>query len=692
MALINTLRNKMGKVTLIVIGLAMFAFIIGDFQKLFMGNPNNIGEIAGETVDNTTFQSKVEEMKANFGGNANMETVRNAAWDALISEIGFGKEFDKLGLEVTSDELVDMVQGKNISPYIKQQFTNPETGVFDKNQVLAVLQNISSLPADQQAQWRNYENTLKQGRLRTKYDNLLMLSSYVTKDEAKAIYDEQSAIAEVKYLNIPFYSVADSLVADVTDSDLKSYLSAHSKEYQVEAGRSLSYVNFIIKPSGADTSAFNTEMSELKQSFKQSEGDSLYARINTEGAQFYQQYSIAQVPALLQNLPLGMETGGVYGPYYEGGMYKLYKVSEEVEDTIFAAKVRHILFKGASDSDEDKATAKADAQKVLNELRGGADFAEKAKEHGKDGTAARGGELGWGIENQSWVAAFGDPVFKATKTGLLDVVKSEFGYHIVDVQEIKTNKAYKIATIERELTASEQTRDSIYRAADLFAFESKTENAFIENAEKGGLEIQTATGIGQNATRINNLSEARSVVSWLYNEAALKEVSKVLDFGDNNVIAVLTGITEKGTASVEDVKDAITIKVKNKLKSDFIIAKLKGMEGTLDQIATKYGADATVNTSNDLKFNSTSLPAIGFAPEAVGKAFSLKAGSKSVPFSTDNGVVIIETINIIPSVEIADYTTYKDQKIQALKSKVSIGTNAAIKKFSDIEDLRHKFY
>ncbi len=692
MALINTLRNKMGKVTLIVIGLAMFAFIIGDFQKLFMGNPNHIGEIAGEAVDNTTFQNKVEVMKANFGGNANMETVRNAAWDALISEIGFGKEFDKLGLEVTSDELVDMVQGKNISPYIKQQFTNPETGVFDKNQVLAVLQNIGSLPADQQAQWRNYENTLKQGRLRTKYDNLLMLSSYVTKDEAKAIYDEQSAIAEVKYLNVPFYSVADSLVAEITDTDLNTYLNEHAKEYQVEAGRSVSYINFVVKPSGADTTAFNTEMTELKQSFKQAAGDSLYARINTEGAQFYQQYSIGQVPTLLQNLPLGMEVGGVYGPYYEGGLYKLYKVSKEVEDTTYAAKVRHILFKGATDSDEDKATAKADAQKVLNELRGGADFAEKAKEHGKDGTATRGGELGWGIENQSWVAAFGDPVFKATKTGLLEVIKSEFGYHIIDVQEIRTNKAYKIATIERELVASEQTRDSIYRAADLFAFESTTEDMFIENAEKRGLEILTAKGIGMNDSRVNDLTDARSLVLWMYNDAELHEVSEVLDFGDNNVIAVLTGITEKGMASVEDVKGAITIKVKNKLKSDFIVSKLKGMEGTLDQIATKYGTDATVNTSNDLKFNSTSLPTIGFAPGAVGKAFSLTPGSKSAPFATDNGVVIVETINIIPSVEIADYTTYKDQKIQAMKSKVSIGTNAAIKKFSDIEDLRHKFY
>ncbi len=692
MALINTLRNRMGKITLIVIAVAMLAFIIGDFQKLFSSNPNHIGAIAGEDVDNSTFQNKVEQMKANFGGNADMETVRNAAWDALISEIGFGKEFDKLGLEVTSDELVDMVQGKNISPYIKQQFTNPKTGVFDKDQVLAVLQNIGSLPAEKQAQWRNYENNLKLGRLRTKYDNLLALSSYVTKEEAKEIYDEQSAVAEVKYLNVPFYSVADSLVAEVTDADLNAYLNEHSKEYQVEEGRSLSYVNFEVKPSGADTSAFNTEMTELKQDFKQATSDSLYARINSEGSQFYQQYSIGQLPNTLKNLPLGMNPGGVYGPYYEGGVYKLYKVSKEVEDTIYAAKVRHILFKGASDSDEDNAKAKKEAQKVLNEIRGGADFAEKAKEYGKDGTATRGGELGWGIENQSWVAAFGDPVFKATKPGLLDVVKSEFGYHIIDVQETKTNKAYKIAIIERELIASEQTRDSIYRAADSFAFESKSEDDFIANAEKQGLEIQTAKGVGPNDTRINNLTDARNVVSWLYNEADLKDVSGVLDFGDNNVIAVLTGITAKGTANIEDVKDELTVKVKNKIKADYIIEKLKGMEGTLEEIAKKYGKDATVNTTNDLKFNSTSLPAIGVAPVAVGKAFSLKAGTKSVPFSTDNGVVIIETINIIPSVEIADYTTYKDQKIQAMKSKVSIGTNATIKKFSDIEDLRHKFY
>ena len=110
------------------------------------------------------------------------------------------------GIIVTDDELVDMVQGKNIHPDLIQAFTNPETGEFNRDQIITYLQNISSMPPQQQAGWYMFERNLEPSRLRLKYDNLLINSNYVTSEEAQQQYEIENSIAEVKYLYIPYYS------------------------------------------------------------------------------------------------------------------------------------------------------------------------------------------------------------------------------------------------------------------------------------------------------------------------------------------------------------------------------------------------------------------------------------------------------------------------------------------------------
>lgn len=698
MALINTLRNKMGKFVVAAVAIAILSFVLADLlgpnSALLGGNNNTIGEVAGQEIDAKEYSQRVEMLKARYGnpGESQMAFVRNAAWDAIISDIAFKPEFNALGLMVTNDELVDMVQGRNIDPGIRQQFTNPETGEFNVDQVVATLQSIANLPPSQRAQWESYERDLKLGRLRVKYDNLLGLSTHVTTEEAKTLYEAQTAVAEVKYLYIPFYTVSDSLV-QVTESQLSDYLQEHAEEFTVEESKSLSYVNFEIKPSHDDTIAFNETMAALKDEFQQAKDDSIFAKINTDGNVFFNRYTVGQLPELLKLDVEGLAEGQVRGPFYESGRYKFYKISEVLEDTVFSAKARHILFTWNDESNEEKAKIKKEAQGVLREIRNGADFAEKAREFGKDGTASRGGDLGWGTEGSTWVPKFEEAVFARTQPGLVNrLVETEFGYHIIEVTEPKTNEAFKVATIEREMYASEETRERVYRKADLFAFDSGNYDEFIANAENDTLTVLSAQGIDKNARNINNLSGARDLVRWMFNDASVREVSKTFELDESYVVAVLTGEVEKGTADLEDVRNEVNIKVKNLLKADQIINTLDGLSGSLDEIAESYGSDANVYTNSDLKFSSNSLPSIGFSPKVVGKAFSLNPGERSAPFSTDNGVVIIELVNFTEAPEIADYTTYKTQKIQTEQSRVSINVLEAVKNFAAIEDYRYKFY
>lgn len=701
MALINTLREKMGRFLVIAVGFAIMSFILADLlgsNSTLFGNQNEIGEIAGNTITFDDFQQQVDRMSANytlnFGRNPSereLTTIRQQAWDFLIIENAFNQEYRKIGLDVNDDEVVDMVQGRNISADIKQSFANPETGEFDRERLLGYLQSVKSAPVQQQAAWYLFESNLRPGRLRIKFDNLLLKTNYVTEEEAKKEYEEQITVAAVKYLYIPYFSIDST--GEVTESKLQEYLSDHANEFQVENTRSMDYVSFSIKPSAEDTLYFMQEMEELKEQLQIVNDDSVFARINSDGQYFYGTYNISNLPLKIAEIRESIAVGDVMGPELEGAVLKLYKVSDIYEDTIYRAKASHILIKSTDDSNSAKTDAKREANRILKEIQNGADFVELAAQFGQDGTSTRGGDLGWGIQGRTWVSDFEKPIFSAIQEGLINrIIESEYGYHVIKVTGVKSNINYKIAFIDREITPSDDTRNRIFREVGLFQAASVNKTDFHNNANKDSIRINNADKIGPNQRFVTGLGNARVIVQWLFNTASIGQVSDVFELDNYYVTAVMTSEQEKGIADLKDVRIQIETKVKNQLKADIIKQKLSGLTGTMDEIAEDYGSDANVYSSSDLKMNTNFLSNVGLAPNAIGVIFALKDGERSDPIITDGGVVIVEMTNLTPASEIADYTSYKNQLIQNLNNSTSFGLSEAIKEYSDIKDLRYKFF
>ncbi len=699
MALITKIREK----TVLVVGVVavgLILFIVGG--DLLRGNSslfgldNTVGEIAGEDVNYNQYQQAIEEVRYNYAVNTGrnptereMNTIRQQAWDKLIAQIAFGKEFKKLGIGVSENELVDMVQGNNITPEIRQAFTNPETGEFNREQVVSYLQNLPQLPQQQQVAWQLFESNLNEGRVRLKYDNLMLLSDYVTNAEAKNQQEQENTVAEVKYLYVPFYVISDSAV-QVTDNNLQEYIDNHKEEFKVEEGRTIEYVSFSLIPSVQDSAYFQEDLSELKNNFAEANNDSSFAAINTDGqGAAYGSYNPGELPAQLNNVS-PLEAGQVYGPYLTNGSYEFYKVSDIREDTVQSARARHILFKTEGNNEEE---VRKKAQDVLNQIKKGADFAEMAQKNGEDGTASQGGDLGWFSEGRM-VAPFEEAVFSQKSTGLIDkLVKTDFGYHIIDVTELPTRKVYDIATVVSILYPSDATRDEAFRKADNFHSSADDLSSFQDVAKSDSVSITTAEGLAPNAQSVRGLGEARQVVRWAYNDASVGDVSEVFELEDAYVIAALSGKTEAGTAKLANVRAEVTAKVKAEMKGKQIAEKLKGLSGNnVDEIATAYGKEANVYSSSDLKLSTNTLPNVGFAPEAIGKAFALKAGQMTGPVIGENGVVIVQTEAITAAPEIADYSTYKEQIAQRERQQTAFNIAEAVKKFSDIEDERYKFY
>ena len=692
----------MGTVIVVAVGVAILSFVLADVlgpgSTLFGGQDNSVGEIAGQTIQAPEYQNAVDIMTQKFTlrngrrpSDVESNSIREQAWERLIADIAFSSEFQELGVEVTREEEVDMVQGKNVHPDLVAAFTDPSTGEFDQSSIVQFLSNLNSFPPETQAAWYSMEDDILAGRQRVKYDNLLVKSSYATLEESRRQYQDQTEVLELKYLYVPYYAVGDSAVS-VSDSELSDYLASHSQEYQVEETRALKYVTFPIVPSAQDSLDFQAELESIKEDFALPTNDSIFARSNTEVGSGFNTYTVDVLPLILQSDYENLTVGSIYGPFTENGYYNLYKISGTVEDTVQAARARHILFKWQDNSIEAKAEAKADAEKVLQELKAGADFAAKALEHGTDGTASQGGDLGW-FRTGAMVGEFQQAVFDASSTGLLpQVVETQFGYHIISVTNVATNQAFKIATISRLLIPSESTRDDAYRKADVFRGDSEDLETFEATALEEGLNVYDATNVDKNARRFGTLGNARQIVSWLYRDAAVGRVSNVYEIDDNYVVATMTAETEEGTATLDDVRNEVSLKVKNQKKAQLIIDQLNSSEGDLDQIAAAYGQDATVYTTSDLKLSSNSIPNVGFAPEAVGRAFAMEVGQRTPPLESENGILIIELISKTPAPEIADYSLYKQQLTQQVESRTSFGISNAVKESADIEDRRYKFY
>ena len=702
MALIKQIRQRTGLAIGVIAGGLILFLLGGDLlspnSTLLNSNQNIVGEIAGEDITLEEYSMKVEEFKAAFQqrtgrvpAEPEMVSVREQAWQAMIVERVFDEEYEKLGLTVSNAELVDMVQGKNIVPELRAQLVNPQTGQFDKNQLITFLQSLETADPAQQAFWAQQEKLFAQSRKRVKYDNLLALSEYATTAEAKMEYKGANSIADASILYIPYYVIPDGEVS-IADSDLSAYFNKNKEKFKIGNSASIEYVSFSILPSGQDSAQVIGAINELTAELKTTAEDSAFVSRNSELQFPFQTFGPGdQLPAGLTSNVGDFQEGETYGPFVTANSsYVSYKITDQYEGTP-RMRASHILFSTEGMDDAGKAAVKEQAEKVLAEIKEGLDFALAARQYGQDGTAQTGGDLGW-FAKEDFVEPFANATYAAKSTGLLsNVVETEYGYHIIEVTEMPKSTYTKLAILELELVASDATRDEAYRNADSFAAESGNRNEFTENATEKNYRILQANNIDASARNVNNLTNARNVVMWAFGEGSVGEVSPVFELDNSYVVATLVSRKEEGEATLEDVKDQVRQQVLNEKKAAMIKEKISG-KATLEEMKAVY-ADASLNSLPDLRLNTSVLPGIGFAPKAVGAIFGLgEAGKMTQPIQEDIGVIVGKLNAYTPAAEIGDYTAYQSQLSQSAAQRMTYQIMMALQDLADVKDYRYKFY
>ncbi len=707
MATLQTIRTKAGLLVAIVIGFSLAAFVLGDLisggTSVFQRNQMEVGVIDGESIQYPEFQKQVEELGEVFKQNYQTtqlddnawSQVREQAWQTNIRDIVMGATYEELGIEISADELFDMLQGANPHQIVQQIFSNPETGQFDRASVVRFLKSLeTSVRPEDRVQWLNIEQQIVDERTQSKYTSMVAKGMYVTSEEAQTSANAGNKTVNFDYINLAHSTITDDQVT-VTDKDLKAYYNANQDEYKLEQSRRIEYITYTVSPSDADYKDAEEWINEIKADFEKAEDNIQFVSSNSD-------VSFENVWNTKENLPENIgtwvydekaEVNAVFGSYANGDAFTLAKLhkSEMMPDSVEA---RHILLTVATQAELLAAQTFADSLKTM--IEGGADFAKLARENSTDqGSAINGGDLGWFQRNQM-VKPFEEAAFSNT-TDSVTIVGTQFGIHLIQTTKRgKLTPQVQVAYLTRNVISSSKTYQDIYAKASKFAGENRTQEQFDAAVAEEKLTKRVAN-VGENERQIVGLENARPMIRAAYDAEAgdvlqTTQESPIFELGDNFVVAVLVQAIEEGVAPFEDVRARVELAVTKEKKAEFLVAKVNtALSGKSDLAAVAAELNAEVQNASNINFSSFSIPGIGLEPAVIGTVSTSGVDKMSTPIAGNNGVFVVVVTSENEGAG-ANVAAEQNRLAQTTGYRVTSQAFNAHRNSVEIEDNRANFY
>lgn len=703
MSVIQTIRDKGGWIMITLIALALIAFVLQDRGLAgrgggIFGNTSTLGKVNGVTIDKTEFDNELAFTEKMYGQQAGTrEQLIGGVWSQEVDKIINQQEYEKLGLAVGDKELSDVLFDPNMSP-LKREFTDPKTGEFKVADAKAAFANIKKSKNAEQIEMINkaYLEPTVQQSLRQKYAALLQGAAYAPKWLIERTQADNGAVASITYVSVPYASIVDSTIK-LTEDDILAFAKKHHKEFdRDEESRTISYVGFATTPSGADSSTALDQVVALKADFAATQDAKAYLAKVGSDLQFYDSYlSKTKMQQANKDSITALSVGQTYGPYLDASNYTIAKMIG-VKQWPDSVKVRHILIATADPRSGQQLKPDTVGKKLIDSIelaiRGGASFDTLCAKYSEDpGSKDKGGVYDYFPQGQM-VGAFNDFAFDKP-VGTKGVVKTEFGYHYIEVLGQKNPQpAYKVAYLSKAIIASNETVAAAQTAASQFAATSKNKKAFDENALKLNKQPLPSGDIKDMDFSVSGVgagNDARKMVRWVY-EASAGDISEPFEMSDKYVVAVVTSVNKPGLPSVATLRPLVEAQVRNEKKAKQIIdTKFKG--ATLEAIATS--AATAVQRVDSVLFSNPFIPGIGMELKVVGAAFnpSLK-GKVSEAIAGNSGVYAVRVENITEkAVASTDANAVKQSILQAQKM-AAYSSAGALKKAATIKDNRAKFY
>ena len=364
-------------------------------------------------------------------------------------------------------------------------------------------------------------------------------------------------------------------------------------------------------------------------------------------------------------------------------------------------KVRHILISltqqdpatGQKTPLRDSLTAKNLADSLALAIKNGSNFDSLCKKFSDDpGSKDKGGVYD-NVYAGQMVSEFNQFIFDK-KTGDKGVVRTDFGYHYIEVLSQKGGSpAYNIAFLTRPIVASQETDNLANNEANKFAGNSRNSKAFDENVEKElkpkGINKLLASNIGVNDYMAGGLS-SRQFVKNIYT-AKLNDVLQPVRIGDDYIVATVTAINNKGTQSVEKARGGVEVILRNKKKAE-IVKQKTGKITTLEAVHTAL--NRAISTADSIRLLGQS-PALGFEPKVLGASFNMDNQGKTIPELIEgvSGVYVIQ-VESISATPVANANVEEERKSKYATAKQTSMYRFAqvLKEAADIKDNRAKHF
>ncbi|MEP0303817.1 MAG: peptidylprolyl isomerase [Maribacter dokdonensis] len=705
MAVLENIRKRT-TVLILIIGLALFAFVIsGVFTSSNFGGDkvgSSVAEINEEDISIDEFRQEVEVASNRIGPTASNMQVVNQVWENKIRKTILGEQFEDLGIGIEQDQIVDFLR---TTGYAQNPQFQDQNGQFDANMFKQTVADWKVNNPAQYEAWLQTEAEIVQLAKEQTYFNMVKAGVGATLKEGELDYKLANEKMDIKYVRVPYTSIPDSTIT-VTKSEIADYVSKHKEEYKQDPARDLQYVFFQEKPSEADETAIKEEITKLlddtiEYNTQTDRNDTIRGFRNTKDvAAFLDRYSDTKFDTIFKakkNLPssvadtlMSLNIGQIYGPYKDGDSYKISKMIARKPNG--SVKASHILlaYEGATRANPEvkrtKEEAEAKAKELLREAKkSGVVFSTLARDNSDGPSAPNGGDLGY-FQRGVMVPAFNDFAF-GNSEGSIGMVETDFGFHVIKIDD--KEDVVQIATVSREIVASEETINTLFTNATKFEMETTDdESAFSTLAKESNYVVRPVNKIKALDENLPGLPNQRNIVQWAFNGDT--EVGDIKRFNINSGYAVvqLTGSYAEGVMSAEDASVLVLPKIRKERKAAKIIAANKGKD--MSAIASDNGV--SVSNASALTVKSPTIPGAGSEPVVVGTAYGMAEGATSGLIEGNTGIFKIEIVKKTEAPKLDNYSVYANALKTGAAARVNTAVYNALKEGAEIEDKRATFY
>jgi parvulin-like peptidyl-prolyl isomerase len=688
------LMDKFRASTKYILWVLIFSFVIlwslADTQVFdsIVAGPRSLGSVNGEAISfeeyNQTVNNYMQNYQAQTGQSATAELrtyYEELAWDNLVMQKILKTEMDRLGIRVTDEMVVDMINGPNPAPFIAQQFTRAD-GTIDR----AALQQAIEAPENAEI-WVNIETQLRDQASVEKLNRYVMNSVKISDAEIEYEFMNQYSTANARFVRFPYSAIADADVP-VTDAELNAYIKKHTERYKQEKSYRFRYVSFSKEATTEDSTRVRSEMQRLREAFVQATNDSLFLLENQSATPYNGSFRARNAVLVDLESVFSMQNGQVSEIIESPGRLTVIKrLDSRTGDRLKRLSQIQLPFSVAN-----KEETLVRALEVVQEARRNADFAELVASNSQDfASSSNGGDIGY-VKTEDLPTTIADALSSASTGNVVGPVEHEGSFYIFKVTGVETQEV-KFAEFTLNIEADPfATVDAQAKAAEDFSFYAR-EDGYEAEAQRRNLPIQEGFATEGNPF-IAGLGQSRVVLNYLA-RAKANDISDAVDMDNQFLVMEVTEIIPEGTRPLEDIRPQVETLVRNEKRRKLMLDKVTGLvkgQSSLDAIATANGKE--VQVADAVTLNNTSLPGAGVEPSVVGTIFGLALNTMSKPIEGESAIYLVQVSNR----QLADKANLSDAERAAIRSRLEQSRTATfqqnwieeLKKKADIEDYRLK--